>query len=140
VARARNNRLARLAAPAARAGSAEALDRCTLRARAAVCALVGDALARAGIDPARATALRLGKASAEAAPHPDPLPANGARENFEEFPASDNDVLAGLFAARIGEIARRYEDERQPDFGNASLAELFAWSLARSARSPARQA
>jgi len=136
VTRARDTRLARLEAPAARADSAEILDRCALRARIKVRALVGDALAQAGIDPARARALRLGEAAelppAGAAPHPDPLPASGAREPSEGFAASDDDGLAGIFAAKIGDIARRYEDGHDPDFGNASLAELLAWSLARA--------
>ena len=109
--------------------SAEDLDRCALKARAAVCALVGEALAEAGIDPACAPALRL-------APHPDPLPAIGAKEQLEELAASDDDGLAGKFAAKIGDIARRYEDGCAPDFGIASLAELFAWSLVRRGRSP----
>ena len=34
-------------------------------------------------------------------------------------------------AAKIGGNARRYEDGHEPDFANASLAELFAWSLVR---------
>jgi hypothetical protein len=122
--------LARLAAPAARADSAEAVDRCVLRAWAAVCAVVNDGLARAGIDPARASALRL-------APHPSPLPAvpgsspGRAREEFEEFAVRDSDGLAGRFAAKIGDMARRYQDGYQPDFPNASSAELFAWCLAQ---------
>jgi hypothetical protein len=126
MARGRDTRLGRLAASAALADSAEGLDRCALRARAAVCALVGEALAEAGIDPARAPAMRL-------APHP----ASGVRDQFDEFAASDDDGLAGIFAAKIGDIARRYEDERKPDFGNASLAELFAWSLTLRRRSSA---
>ena len=133
--RARDTRLARLAAPAARVGSAEALDRCALRARVRACALVRDALTQAGIDPARATALHL-------APHPDSLPAipgsspGRAREQLDEFAASDDDGLARSFAAKIGDIARRYEDGHEPDFGKASLAELLAWSLTRPAHTP----
>jgi hypothetical protein len=79
VARGRDSRLARLATPAERADTAEFLDRCALEARLKVCAIVRDRLARAGIDPTRAQALRLGEAAelqrAEAAAHPDPLPA-----------------------------------------------------------------
>ena len=33
--------------------------------------------------------------------------------------------------AEIGGNAQRYEDGHEPDFANASLAELFAWSLVR---------
>jgi len=132
--------MARLEAPAAYADSAEILDRCARRARIKVCALVGDALARAGIDPARAQALRLGEAAelppAGAAPHPDPLPASGAREPSDGFAAFDDDGSAGLFAVKMGEMARRYQDGSEPDLTKASLAELFAWCLARSARGP----
>jgi hypothetical protein len=142
VARARDTRMARLEAPAARADSVEILDRCALRARTKVRALVGDALARAGIEPGRAQALRLGEATesspAEATPHPDPLPASEAREPFAGFAASDDDGLAGIFAAKMGDMARRYQDGSEPDVTTASLAELFAWCLARPAQgSPA---
>ena len=142
MARARDTRMTRLEAPVAHADSAEILDRCALRARIKVRALVGDALAQAGIDPARAPALRLGEAAelppAGAAPHPDPLPASGAREPFAGFAASDDDGLAGIFAAKMGDMARRYQDGSEPDVTKASLAELFAWCLARPAQgSPA---
>ena len=53
------------------------------------------------------------------------------REQFEEVAASDNDGLAGRFAAKIGDMARRYEDASEPDLANSSLAELFAWCLVR---------
>jgi hypothetical protein len=36
-----------------------------------------------------------------------------------------------MFAAKIGDTARRYQDGSEPDFANASLVELFAWGLAR---------
>jgi hypothetical protein len=39
--------------------------------------------------------------------------------------------LAGVFADKIGQIARRYEDGSKPDFANASLAELLAWCISR---------
>jgi hypothetical protein len=54
-----------------------------------------------------------------------------AREQFEEVAASDNDGLAGMFAAKIGDMARRYEDASELDLANSSLAELFAWCLVR---------
>ena len=135
MARARDTRMARLGAPAERADSAEILGRCALRATIKVRALVGDALAQAGIDPARAHALRLGEAvelpPAGATPHPDPLRASGAREPSEGFAAFDDDGSAGLFAAKMGDMARRYQDGSEPDVTKASLAELFAWCLAR---------
>jgi len=44
--------------------------------------------------------------------------------------------LAGKFAAKIGDMARRYQDGSAPDFANASSAELFAWCLARQVHEP----
>jgi hypothetical protein len=44
--------------------------------------------------------------------------------------------LAGIFAAKIGDVARRYQGGHEPDFANASLAELFAWCLARPDPNP----
>jgi hypothetical protein len=114
-----------------RADSAEILDRCTLRALVKVCGLVGDALAQAGIDPAHAQALRLGEAVELPPAGAEPLPASGAREPSEGFAASDDDGLAGMLAAKMGDMARRYEDGSEPDVTKASLAELFAWCLAR---------
>ena len=158
MARGRDSRLARLAADAAHADSAELLDSCALRARLTICAIVSNALTQLGIDSARAQALRLGEVvelqRAEAAPHADPPGASkmrqvtgtrtrapkGAipgsspgrtREQFEEIAASDNDGLAGMFAAKIGDMARRYEDASEPDLANSSWAELFAWCLVR---------
>jgi hypothetical protein len=52
----------------------------------------------------------------------------------EEFELTGSDSLAGKFATRIADSARLYEDGLEPDFANASLAELFAWSLAPRAR------
>jgi hypothetical protein len=121
--------LARLTAEAVCAEAAEAVDRCAIRAWVVVCAVVNDGLAQAGIDPARARALRL-------APHPNRLPASGARGQFEELGARDSDGLADKFAAKIGDMARRYQDGPEPDFANASSAELFAWCLARPVREP----
>lgn len=52
----------------------------------------------------------------------------------EDLAARDGYGLVGIFAAKIGEMARRYEDGHRPDFANAALVELFAWCLARPAR------
>jgi hypothetical protein len=144
VAKTRDTRLARLATDETQTGSAKARDRSALSALAAVCALVRERLVQAEIDPARVGALRL-------APPADPLPprtvggkkASGVITDDqparspgdgagEEFVASDSDSLAGIFAEKLGEMARRYEDGSEPAFGNASLAELLAWCLAKT--------
>ena len=49
----------------------------------------------------------------------------------EQLAVGDHDGLADIFTVKIGEIARRFRDGHQPDFASASLAELFAWCVAR---------
>jgi hypothetical protein len=130
------------------AASAEALDRAALRAWVAVGAAVRERLARLGVDPACARALRLEEAAAarlvglgdtpeyqwaDAAPRPNPVTVSGARERCEGFDAPGRDGLADRFVAKIADAAKRYHDGREPDFADASLAELFAWCLARLA-------
>jgi len=121
VARARDNRLARLAADTANDAAGKDRDRYMPGAWRRVCTIVRDELMKSGIDPAQVTALRLGEAR--------DLPEAGRAD--EEFDLPGGDSLASMFAAKIGGKARRYEDRHEPDFANASLAELFAWSLVR---------
>ena len=107
--------MARLTAEAVCAEAAEAVDRCAIRAWVAVCAIVNDGLAQAGIDPARARALRVARHPTPGTPalaggRPGALPASGARGQSEELGARDSDGLAGKFAAKIGDMARRYQD------------------------------
>jgi len=109
-----------MAAQAGRSAAAQATERASLAARAAVCRLVREKLAQAGVDPEQVGALRL-------------VP-SGSRLLEEEaehaFVLTDGDGLAGVFADKIGQIARRYEGSK-PDFANASLAELLAWCISR---------
>jgi hypothetical protein len=135
VTRGRDTRLTRLASPAARADSAELLDRCARRARLRVCAIVTDRLMRSGIDSATARALRRGEATREQGTLADGLSTRSPRDAATE--PFDNDVLAGKFAAKIGDMARRYQDGSEPDVGEVSLAELYAWCLARPPPAPA---
>ena len=121
MARASRARLSRMASNVARGDWAPGPDRWSRGAWSAVCAFVSDALVRAGIDPARARALR-----------PAPSPDSDESEEAGEFVLDDADSLAGLFAEKIAELVRRYEDRREPDFAKASLAELFAWCLAQA--------
>ena len=121
-------RIARLAAERTRFDSTTGLDNCTLRAWNRVCDLVRDGLLRAGIDPETATALQLGGMAAhmtDIAEKPE------MRGREEELAIGDHDGLAGIFAVKIRDIARRFRDGREPDFASASLAELFAWCVAR---------
>ena len=124
--RAFDGRLVRLAAERTRFDLATGLDRCTLRAWNTVCDLVHDGLVEAGIDPERATALQLGGIAA----HMTDDMFEGRRLE-EELAVGDHDGLAGIFTVKIRDIARRFRDGHEPDFASASLAELFAWCLAR---------
>ena len=121
-----DGRLARLAAERTRFNSAVGLDRSTLRAWNTVCDLVRDGLVQAGIDPESATALQFGGIAA----HMTDDRLEGRRVE-EQLAVGDHDGLADIFTVKIGEIARRFRDGHQPDFASASLAELFAWCVAR---------
>jgi hypothetical protein len=126
--RAFDGRLVRLAAERTRFDSTTGLDNCTLRAWDRVCDLVRDGLVRAGIDPESATALQLGAIAAHITDIADKPEARGREK---ESAIGDHDGLAGIFAVKIRDIARRFRDGREPDFASASLAELFAWYVAR---------
>ena len=126
--RVRDGRLARLAAERTRFDSTTGLDNCTLRAWNTVCDLVCDGLVQAGVDPESATAVQLGGMAA----HMTDIADTPELQRLEEELASgDHDGLAGIFAVKIRDIARRFRDGHEPDFTSASLAELFAWCVAR---------
>jgi hypothetical protein len=142
MARARSTRLTRLAVSTARADSPASFDRMALQAWAIVADVVRDGLVEAGIDPAGVRALHL-----TADPGCDPIPPRSQRrqgaagddgEPFDKFVAPDSDGLAAVFAARIGAIVRTCGEGREPDFANASLAELLAWCLSRQTPAPVR--
>jgi hypothetical protein len=124
---------------AAAAEHGSAAIRPTLRAEAAMGAVIRNALARAGVDAAGAT--RLSFADEAAAPLvviPDtaiPDTAELQREDAAGAPLANADDRAGEadFEPRILAMARRFAGGQMPDFANASFAELFAWSLAQPA-------
>jgi hypothetical protein len=126
--RVRDGRLARLAAERTRFDSTTGLDNCTLRAWNTVCDLVCDGLVQAGVDPESATAVQLGGMAAHMT---DIADTPELRRLEKELASGDNDGLAGIFAVKIRDIARRFRDGHEPDFTSASLAELFAWCVAR---------
>jgi hypothetical protein len=126
--RVRDGRLARLAAERTRFDSTTGLDRSTLRAWNTVCDLVRDGLVRAGIDPESATAVQLGGMAAHMA---DIANTPEMRRPEAQLAVGDHDGLADIFTVKIGDIARRFRDGHEPDFASASLAELFAWCVAR---------
>ena len=126
--RVRDARIARLAAERTRFDSTAGLDNCTLRAWDRVCGLVRDGLVQAGVDPENATAVQLGGMAAHVT---DIADKPQARRREEELAVGDQDGLAGIFRQKIGDVARRFRDGREPDFASASVAELFAWCVAR---------
>jgi hypothetical protein len=126
--RAFDGRIARLAAERTRFDLTTGLNNCTLRAWNKVCGLVRDGLVQGGVDPEGATAVQLGGMAGgitDIADKPE------MRRREEELAVGDDDGLAGIFRVKIGDIARRFRDGHEPDFGCASLAELFAWCVAR---------
>ena len=128
--RALDTRLDRLIDEAASEDVAKNLDHCTQRARGKVCAIVREELARSGVDAARVAALAL----REAGGTPELARAD------EEFALPGGDGAAEMFAAKIRDSVRRHQEDRSaPDFARASLAELFAWSLARRVERTGRQ-
>lgn len=109
-----------------------------LGAWATVCAVVRDTLLRSGIDPACARALSQAGGSLAGLGDTPEFPRAGADRQSSRSPGEpadpDPDGAAGLFAVRIGDTARQFQTGGgAPDFANASLAELFAWCLARGA-------
>jgi hypothetical protein len=128
--RARDTRLDRLIEDAASEDVAKNLDDCSQRAWRRVCAIVREELAPSGVEAARVGALSL----REAGDTPELAGAD------KEFVLPGGDSAADMFAAKIRDsVKRREEDRSAPDFASASLAELFAWSLARRLDSTGRQ-
>jgi hypothetical protein len=133
--RGRETRLARFRHDAARADDALSERRRTLRARAAIGAAVRRSLTRAGLDPNRAPALRVAdEAAAELAALGDDA---AAQSDDRRPPAVERGAPSGAgsgFDERMARLVDRYRDSgaTAPDLAQASLAELFAWCLARA--------
>lgn len=133
--RGREARLDRLIRRTGEGDSASVERHRVLLARAAIGAAVRWRLAQAGIDPARAPALRVAdQACAELAASGDPPPRFSA-----ELPACDRDLPADCessFDDSIGRLVARYRGSGRaaPNFAQASLAELLAWCIAAADR------
>ena len=123
---------------AATAEHGSAAIRPTLRAEAAMGAVIRSALARAGVDAAGATRLCFAD---EAAAPPVAIPvaaipdtAELQREDANGAPLANYDRAGeNDFESKILAMARRFAGGQRPDFANSSFAELFAWSLAQPA-------
>jgi hypothetical protein len=124
---------------AATAEHGSAAIRPTLRAEAAMGAVIRSALARAGVDAAGATRLCFAdEAAAPLVAIPDAAILDTGelqREDANGAPLANVYDRAGAddFEPRILVMARRFAGGQPPDFANASFAELFAWSLAQPA-------
>jgi hypothetical protein len=119
---------------AATAEHGSAAIRPTLRAEAAMGAMIRGALARAGVDPAGATRLCFAdEAAAALLANPDMMVSQ--REDADGIPLAnaDDSPLADDFESKILAMTQRFAGGQPPDFANSSFAELFAWSLAQPA-------
>jgi hypothetical protein len=112
-------------------GAGSVRGRRRLRAEAAIGEVIREALAHAGIDPTNAARLCLADdAAAALAAIPD-TPALRHADANDTPPASPHGrARAHAFAPKILAMSKRFAGGPPPDFANASLAELFAWSLA----------
>ena len=114
---------------AAGAEPGSAAIRPTLRAEAAMAAVIRRALARAGVDAASATQLSFAdEAAAPLVATPDAAELHREDANNAYDRAGEDD-----FESKILAMARRFAGGQPPDFANSSFAELFAWSLAQPA-------
>jgi hypothetical protein len=139
--RAREAKMARLAARSTAADDAAAWRIATLRARVKVGMMVREALAQLEIDPATVAMLKIAdEAARELAATPDGAEGldAGAPPPVADDPCDDDSATA--FEARIAGSVQRYRDEPGIDFAQASLAEALAWCLARLENSSSPEA
>lgn len=127
--RTRDSRLTRLAASDGQNGAISG-ERCALEARIRLCALIRKRFEEAGLDPAALPVLRLGEEAASRLGEFDN--ARKSRRRKSEAAAEDDGDAGETFIVKIAGIVRRLRDGARLDLAAASLAELFAWCLARS--------
>jgi hypothetical protein len=83
------------------------------------------------LDPALAVSLQSGEeAAAEVAAIPDTEPLRSADEAITRRHPNDGDEVRSRVEAQIQRIAANMCEGFQPDFANASLAELLAFCVA----------
>jgi hypothetical protein len=129
--RGRRARLDRLIRAAGEGDHASVERRRLLLARAAIGDAVRLSLARQGIDPAHAPALRVAdEASAELAASGDPPPWFSTEPSAGERDLSAD--FGSCFEDSIGRLVARYRGRAReaPDLARSSLAELLAWCIA----------
>ena len=122
----------RRTAGAAGQRSATIRQRRIWRAQASIKAVIRIALANAGVDAAQATRLCLAdEAAAALAALPDTPELQRADGGLPEAAEAPDRARADAFTPKIMALAQGFAKGPPPDFANASLAELFAWSLAQ---------
>jgi hypothetical protein len=100
------------------------------RAEVAIGAVIREALARNGVDPAGVARLALAdEAAAALAEIPDTPELRSTDQTATPPLKAQERVGAGGFAAKIAAMTRAAAEAPPPDLKNASFAELFAWSL-----------
>ncbi|HEY3910651.1 MAG TPA: hypothetical protein VGM07_12275 [Stellaceae bacterium] len=121
--------MARLAARRTAAGDAAARHGAALQARVNIGAVLRQALAQSGIDPAAVAMLRVGDAAVHELAEPRDKPARpAANPPLDGDP--EPDPFAALFEAKMEDLVRRYRDRRDIDLAHTSLAEALAWGIA----------
>jgi hypothetical protein len=103
----------------------------TRRAIVEICKAIRERFLLMGLDPALAVSLQRGeKAAAELAEIPDSEALRAADEAITRGDEIDAEEAVSIAVAQIERMAARFCDGSQPDFSNASLAELFAFCFA----------
>ena len=122
----------RRTAGAAEQSSTAIRQRALWRAEAAMGEVIRKALARAGVDAAKATRLCVADhAAAALTALPDTAELPGGDSNGAALKAHGRG-RRGAFEAKILTLAEGFAGAPPLDFANASFAELFAWSLAQA--------
>jgi hypothetical protein len=128
------NRLARLETKVSATHWADrrvAHYRKTRRAMVAICGAIRERLLLMELDPALAVSLQRGeKAAAELAAIPDTEALRAADETITRGDQFDDGEASSIVVAQSERMATRFCDGSQPDLGNASMAELFAFCFA----------
>ena len=129
--RAREARLGRIATQSTAPDTAALWHQTTLRARVKLGAALREALAELAIDPAKVPMLSIADTAAHELASEDHAAAATVRPPDGYDDGAADDAGAETFDASMAKLVRRYRDRHDIDFAQASLAEAFAWCVAR---------
>jgi hypothetical protein len=108
-----------------------ASDRQSLRTRATICEFIRKRFLLMGLDPALAVSLRWGEeAAAKLAPIPDTEALRSADLAITRSDLNDYGEARSTFVAKIQRLAVTFGEGVQPNFANASVAQLLAFCIA----------